>query len=126
MTLLTRRALLQLSVVNAALVSSPKSASATSLLERLWRQRARLVTERNTVEADTLFAALDEQVDLVEVQILQLPPDPDVIAARLLMAYENYSLESATESGSVRTDMRWIKHAYLAVHKPNLSGFIFG
>jgi hypothetical protein len=69
--------------------------------------------------------AIKLSMDAIEQQIWTLPPDPDTIAARLLIDWENLSLETATEIGSARDSLRWIADAYLRVHLKDLSGFIF-
>lgn len=68
---------------------------------------------------------IKQAMGTIEEQIWTLPPDPDTIAARLLIDWENYSLETAAEIGSPRESLRWIADAYLRVHFKDLSGFIF-
>ena len=96
--------------------------------------RERLAIEgRSNLNAASIQAAKSElswdavkmAMDAIEQQIWTLPPDPDTIAARLLIDYENYSLETATETGSPRESLRWVTDAYLRVHLKDLSGLIF-
>ncbi|EFI53586.1 hypothetical protein [Afipia sp. 1NLS2] len=135
---LTRRLLLQLSLAGTASACSDKT-SARSPLEELWMQRIPLLRERlaiegrsdlnstpaRTAETGLSWDAIKLAMDAIEQQIWTLPPDPDTIAARLLIDYENYSLETATEIGSPRDSLRWIADAYLRVHFKDLSSFIF-
>lgn len=114
-------------------------AKARSALEELWMQRIPLLRERLAIEGRSdvsstsvrttttglSWDAIKITMDAIEQQIRSLPPDPDTIAARLLMDYENYSLEIATEIGSPRGSLRWIADAYLGVHLNDLRGFIF-
>jgi hypothetical protein len=134
---LTRRLLLQLSLAGTASACSDKT-SARSPLEELWMQRIPLLRERlaiegrgdsastRTTKTELSWDAIKLAMNAIEQQIWTLPPDPDTIAARLLIDYENYSLETATEIGSPRASLRWFANAYLRVHKPILSGYIFG
>lgn len=129
---LTRRLLLQLSIAGAA-SHTQQQPNGRSPLESLWLQRAEVIRQREQSTAsacddelgDTLWALFGQRLDGIEQQIRQLPPDPDTIAAQLLIDYENYSLRTATEIGSPRESLKWIADAYLRVHRPNLSGFIF-
>lgn len=138
MTDLTRRLLLQLSFAGTASACSDKT-SARSSLEELWMQRIPLLRKRLAIEGrsdlnsasvrttttELSWDAIKMAMDAIEQQIWSLPPDPDTIAARLLIDYENYSLETATGIGSPRDSLRWITDAYLRVHLKDLSGFIF-
>ncbi len=139
MTDLTRRLLLQLSLAGTASACSDKT-SVRSPLEELWMQRIPLLRERLAIEGrsnpNSAFARaalkpglsweeIKQTMDAIEQQIWTLPPNPDTIAARLLIDSENYSLENATEIGSPRESLRWIADAYLRVHLKDLSGFIF-
>lgn len=138
MTDLTRRLLLQLSLAGTASACSDKT-STRSPLEELWLQRVPLLRERlaiegrsdlnsapaRTTETGLSWDAIKLAMDAIEQQIWTLPPDPDTIAARLLIDWENYSLETATEIGSPRESLRWIADAYLRVFLPDLSAFIF-
>jgi hypothetical protein len=135
---LTRRLLLQLSLAGTASACSNQT-SVRSPLEELWMQRIPLFRDRLAIEGrsdlNSAFAratksglsweAIKLAMNAIEQQIWTLPPDPDTIAARLLIDYENYSLETATEIGSPRESLRWITDAYLRVHLKDLSGFIF-
>lgn len=78
-----------------------------------------------TTKTELSWDAIKVVMDAIERQIWTLPPDPDTIAARLLIDYENYSLETATEIGSPRESLRWIADAYLRVHIKDLSGYLF-
>ena len=138
MTDLTRRLLLQISLAGTASACS-NQAKARSPLEELWTQRIPLLRERLAIEGrrdissasvrTTTTAlswdAIKMAMDAIEQQIWTLPPDPDTIAARLLIDYENYSLETATEVGSPRDSLRWVTDAYLRVHLKDLRSFIF-
>ncbi len=135
---LTRRLLLQLSLASMASTCSDKT-NARSPLETLWMQRIPLLRERLAIEGrrdlssasvPTMETALSWDtiklaMDAIEQQIWTLPPDPDTIAARLLIDYENYSLETATEIGSPRESLRWIADAYLRTFRSNLSSVLF-
>lgn len=137
MTDITRRLLLQLSLAGTASACSDKT-SARSPLEELWMQRIPLLRERLAIEgrsdlnsastpttkAGLSWDAIKLAMDAIEQQIWTLPPDPDTIAARLLIDYENYSLKTATGIGSPRESLRWVADAYLRVHKPILSDYI--
>jgi hypothetical protein len=136
MTDLTRRLLLQLSMAGTASAYSTQ-AKARSALEELWMQRIPLLRDRLAIEGRSnsdsasnratglSWDAIKLAMDAIEQQIWTLPPDPDTIAARLLIDCENYSLETATDIGSPRESLRWIADAYLRVHLKDLSGFIF-
>ncbi|WP_147293862.1 hypothetical protein [Afipia felis] len=138
MTDLTRRLLLQLSLSGMASGCSNQP-KACSHLEELWMQRMPLLRERLAIEGRSNFNSTPARavksgpswdeikmaIDAIEQQIWTLPPDADTIAARLLIDYENYSLETATEIGSPRESLRWIADAYLRIHLKDLSGFIF-
>ena len=87
--------------------------------------RSDLNSASTRAKSDLSWDAIKLAMDAIEQQIRTLPPDPDTIAARLLIDYENYSLETATEIGSPRESLRWIADAYLRVHLKDLSGFIF-
>jgi hypothetical protein len=137
MTDVTRRLLLQLSLAGTAAGSNP--ANVRSPLEELWMQRVPLLRERFAIESRSdlnsiparaansglSWDAIKMAMDAIEQQIFSLPPDPDTIAARLLIFYENFSLETATEIGSSRASLRWIADAYLRVHLKDLSGYLF-
>lgn len=63
-------------------------------------------TSVRTTTTGLSWDAIKITMDAIEQQIRSLPPDPDTIAARLLIDYENYSLETATEIGSPRGSLR--------------------